>query len=68
MSTVLGGTVDAVVLTGGLAGSEMLSGWITERVKFIAEVKIYPGENEIHALASAVNRVLYGVEIAKDYK
>jgi butyrate kinase len=68
MATVLRGNIHAIVLTGGLAGSDLLTRWITERVKFIAEVKIYPGENEMDALASAVNRVLNGTEMIKEYK
>ena len=67
MATVLRGKVQAVVLTGGLAASKMLTGWITERVKFIAEVKIYPGENEMDALASAANMILNGTETVKEY-
>ncbi len=67
MATVLHGKVHAVVLTGGLAASKMLTGWITERIKFIADVKIYPGENEMDALASAVTRVLNGTETVKEY-
>jgi len=68
MATVLHGNADAIVLTGGLAGSQLLTGWVTERVKFIADVIIYPGENEMDALASAVKRVLDGTETAKEYE
>jgi butyrate kinase len=68
MATVLHGNVDAIVLTGGLAASHVLTGWITERVKFIADVLIYPGENEMDALASAVKRVLDGTETTKEYE
>lgn len=67
MATVLHGNIDAIVLTGGLAGSHLLTGWVTERVKFIADVIIYPGENEMDALASAVKQVLDGIETAKIY-
>jgi butyrate kinase len=68
MATVLHGNIHAIVLTGGLAGSDLLTRWITERVKFIADVKIYPGENEMDALASAVDRILNGTEMIKEYK
>ncbi len=67
MATVLHGKVHAVVLTGGLTASNMLTGWITERIRFIADLKIYPGENEMDALASAVTRVLNGAETFKEY-
>ena len=61
------GDVDAIVLTGGLAHSEMLTGWIQERCRFIGEVKRYPGENELQALAEGTLRVLRGEEVARTY-
>ncbi len=67
MATVLLGKVDAIVLTGGLAASEMLTGWITERVEFIAPVKRYPGQDEMKALVLGCLRVLRGQEEAKTY-
>ena len=67
MATVLKGKVDAVVLTGGLANSKMLVDWITERVSFIAPVLVFPGEDEMRALALGVLRVLRGEEQAKEY-
>lgn len=67
MATVLKGEIDAVVLTGGLAYSEMLINWIKERVCFIAPVRAYPGEDEIKALASGALRVLRGEEVLKQY-
>ena len=60
MAVVLRGEVQAIVLTGGLAGSSMLTGWIAERVRFIAPVVIYPGEDEMRSLALAALRVLRG--------
>ncbi len=68
MATVLEGKIDAVVLTGGLAHSDMLVGWIKERVNFIAPVKVYPGEDEMKALAEGVLRVLRGEEKEKSYE
>ena len=50
----------AVVLTGGLAGSEMLVGWVRERVGFIAPVLVFPGEDEMGALAEGALRVIRG--------
>ncbi|MGE5630263.1 MAG: butyrate kinase [Caulobacteraceae bacterium] len=67
-ATVLEGKVDAIILTGGLAYDKLLTGWITERVKFIGDVKIYPGEDEMIALAEGGLRVLRGEEAAKEYK
>ncbi|MGB9592937.1 MAG: butyrate kinase [Anaerolineae bacterium] len=67
MATVLKGEVDAIVLTGGLAHSEMLTGWIRERVEWIAPVLIFPGEDEMEAMTMGALRVLRGEEQAKEY-
>jgi len=67
MATVLKGQVDAIVITGGVAHSEMLLGWIRERVAWIAPVLVYPGEDEMLALAQGALRVLRGEEEAKEY-
>ena len=63
----LSGKVDAVLLTGGLAYDKRLTNWIKDRVDFVAPVVIYPGENEMEALAFGVLRVLEGQEKAKQY-
>ena len=67
MSTVLHGRVDAIVLTGGLANSARLVDLISRRVRFIAPVKVYPGENEMLALVQGTLRVLSGTEAVKHY-
>lgn len=67
MATVLCGEVDAVVITGGLAHSALLVGWVTERVRFIAPVLVYPGEEELRSLAAGALRVLRGEEQARTY-
>jgi len=51
MATVLGGKVDAIILTGGLAYQGSHVEKIRQRVGFIARVVAYPGEDEIRALA-----------------
>jgi butyrate kinase len=67
MGTVLKGNVDGIVLTGGLAHSEMLTGWIRERIRSIAPVFVFPGEDEMAALAEGGLRVLTGEEKVKSY-
>jgi butyrate kinase len=67
MATVLKGTVDAIILTGGLAASVQLTGRITGQVAFIAPLLVYPGEGELEALADAVLKVLRGEEPAREY-
>ncbi len=51
LSAVLEGTVDAIILTGGVAYDKTFVSWVKERVSFIAEVVVYPGEGEMTALA-----------------
>jgi len=67
MATVLRGLVDGVVLTGGLAASQMLTRWVSDRVKYLAKVLVYPGEMEMEALAGGALRVLTGEEKEKEY-
>jgi butyrate kinase len=67
-ATVLKGEVDAIILTGGLAYDDTLTGWIKDRVGFIARVMVLPGEEEMTAMAQGVLRVLNGEEMVKSYK
>jgi butyrate kinase len=67
MATVLSGRVQRIVLTGGLAGSAMLTGWIRQRVQSIAPVDVFPGEDEMPALVAGALRVLRGEEPALEY-
>lgn len=61
------GKVDAIVLTGGIAFSELFTGWIKEYVSFLAPILLYPGSMEMEALAQGIIRVLDGEEEAKKY-
>ena len=67
LAAPLQGKVDAILLTGGFAYDKMLMGWIEEYVSFLAPVHIYPGEDEMLALAQGALRVLNGKETAKVY-
>lgn len=67
MATVLSGKLNAIVLTGGIANSKMLTLWVEEHVRFIAPVIIYPGEDEMKSLAEACLRVLKDQEKTKEY-
>lgn len=67
MSVVLGGEVDAILLTGGLAYDKNLVGWIKDHVAYIAPVHVYPGEDEMLALAMGALRVLRGQEEVLEY-
>ena len=65
MAAVLEGKVDAVLLTGGMAHSARLLARLRRYVDWIAPVTVYPGEDELRALAEGVFRVLDGEEEAK---
>jgi butyrate kinase len=66
-AAVLKGDVDAILLTGGIAYDKKFVSWIENRVKFIAPVKIYAGEDEMTALAEGAARILKGEEEARLY-
>ncbi|PLR76506.1 butyrate kinase [Bacillus sp. V3-13] len=66
-SAVLAGKVDAVILTGGLAYGKGFVKQISDRINWIADVIVHPGENELQALAEGALRVLRGEEDVKAY-
>ena len=66
-ATVLNGDVDVIAFTGGMARSDLLMKAITQRIKWIAPIQIYPGEMEMQALNLGVQRVLNQDEPAKNY-
>ena len=67
MATVLKGKVDSIILTGGIAYSPVVVSDIKERVEWISNVAVYPGEDELLALAQGAIRVLSTEEKAKIY-
>ena len=60
LATVVAGKVDAIVLTGGIAHSKVITTEIADRVKFIAPVEVYAGENELESLAENGYGILAG--------
>jgi len=68
LSAVLKGKVDAIILTGGMAYNPFLVDYVKERVSFIAPVVVYPGEDEMEALAMNGYMVLKGEVQPKEYK
>lgn len=66
-AVVLRGKVDAIILTGGIAYDKTFTRWIEEMVSFISKVIIYPGEDELTALAEGGYRILKGEEQPKIY-
>jgi butyrate kinase len=67
LATVLEGEVDAVLLTGGLAGAGPIVADVCRRVEWIAPVFLYRDQGELLALAEGALRVLTGEEPAKRY-
>jgi len=67
MSTVCMGKIHAIVLTGGLAYSKTFVEMLSKRVDWIADTLVYPGENELQALAEGTLRVLRHKEKPKIY-
>jgi butyrate kinase len=67
MAAVLNFDIDAIVLTGGLVYSDMLVGWIKKHIRKLGKICVFPGEDELKALALGALRVLKGEEEAKDY-
>jgi len=66
-ATVLKGSVDAIVLTGAISHSNYVVEMIKDRVSFISLVMVYPGEEEMLALAQGALRVLSGEEEEREY-
>jgi butyrate kinase len=67
-AAVLHGKVDAILLTGGVAYNAITTDYITAMVGFIAPVRVYPGEDEMGALAGNVNDALKGTLPIKKYE
>lgn len=67
MSVALGGQVDQILVTGGIAYSKYLVEELRKQCGFIAGITAYPGEDELLALAQGALRVLTKEEEAKEY-
>jgi len=67
MATVLKGEVEAIILTGGISHNKILVDKIKDRAGWIAPIMVYPGEEEMKALAQAVIRVIKDEEKVKTY-
>ena len=68
MAVVVGGKVDGIVLTGGIAYSNYITSQIASMVEFIAPVEVYAGENELESLAENGYGILSGEFEVKKYK
>lgn len=68
LATVVNGKIDAIILTGGIAHDKLFTSYVKERVSFLAEVVVFPGEDELKALNEGALRVLRGEEKPKEYR
>ncbi|NTV88940.1 MAG: butyrate kinase [Clostridiales bacterium] len=66
-AAALNGKVDRIAITGGVAYWPYLVQEIKKRVSFLGPVVVYPGEDELPALAEGVLRVERGIEQVKVY-
>ncbi len=68
LAAVVAGELDAVVLTGGLAHDRRVVEEVGNRIRFLAPLLVFPGENEMEALAAAALEALKGTEPALEYR
>ncbi len=68
MSTVLEGVVDAILLTGGIAYGKPFVDTVKKRIQHLGDVYVYPGEDEMRALAMNGLMVLEGEAEVLEYK
>ncbi len=59
--------VDAIILTGGLAYNQDIIQPLIEMIDHLGDISIYPGENELEALAFNMKALLDGEVEAKEY-
>ena len=67
MACVLKGQIDQIIITGGIAYDKVVVGGLKERAGFLAPITVYPGEDELLALAQGALRVMSGEEKAMEY-
>jgi butyrate kinase len=67
-AVVLKGQVDAILVTGGIAFNELFIQLLTYRIAWISQIRIFPGEDEMRALALNVLMVINGELEPKIYK
>ena len=66
-STVLEGNVNAILLTGGMAYGREFVAKISKRIRHLGTIEVFPGEDEMHALAFNIYLMLKGEIPCKEY-
>ncbi|MBT3242474.1 MAG: butyrate kinase [Bacteroidetes bacterium] len=67
-AVVLKGRVDAILITGGVAYNDLFIQLLTYRIAWIAPIRVFPGEDEMRALAQNAYGVVSGEISPKIYK
>lgn len=67
MVVALRGDIDAIVLTGGIAYSQYCVSKLSEQIKFLAPISVFPGEDEMEALVFNALGALRGELLCKEY-
>jgi butyrate kinase len=67
MATVLHGDVNAILLTGGIAYGKPFINMLSQRIQHIGRIFVYPGEDEMRALAMNGLRVIMGEAKVLEY-
>jgi butyrate kinase len=67
MFAVLKGDVDAILITGELAHSDVIVRFILDHVEKLAPTFVYAGDNEIKAMAANAMRVIKGEMVVREY-
>lgn len=67
MAAVLHGEIDGILITGGIAHDKYFVNQVISYIHRFAPVHVYPGEDEMKALAINGLRVSSGEAIAKEY-
>jgi butyrate kinase len=68
LAPITNGHVDAIILTGAISNSKYVTTALTERLSYLASIYVYPGEDELTALAHNAYRAMSGQQEIKVYK
>jgi butyrate kinase len=68
LAAALDGDVDAILVTGGMAHLAPIVEAVSRRIAWIAPLHVWPGEDELRALAEGARRVLAGEERARRFR
>ena len=68
LAPVTNGHVDAIIITGAISNSQYVTDGLRARLSFLAPIFVYPGEDELTALAHNAYRAMIGLQEIKIYR